>query len=62
MLNGKIAIVTGAASGIGYAVAESLSRDGAKVVMADVNQALLAEAAANITGSAIPIDGGWTAG
>lgn len=49
MLNEKIAIVTGAASGIGYAVAESLSRDGAKVVMADVNQALLAEAAAKLS-------------
>ncbi|MBA4783972.1 MAG: 3-oxoacyl-ACP reductase FabG [Rhizobiales bacterium] len=35
--DGKIAIVTGAAQGIGYAVAERLLRDGAKVVLADVN-------------------------
>ena len=37
--DGKIAIVTGAAQGIGYAVAERLVRDGAKVVIADINDA-----------------------
>lgn len=34
---GKIAFVTGAASGIGLAIAERLAAEGAKVVMADVN-------------------------
>ena len=38
-LDGKTAIVTGAASGIGYAIAERLLREGAKVVIADVDQA-----------------------
>lgn len=33
----KVAIVTGAAQGIGYAVAERLLRDGARVIIADVN-------------------------
>jgi NAD(P)-dependent dehydrogenase (short-subunit alcohol dehydrogenase family) len=36
-LEGKTAIVTGAATGIGYAIAERFLRDGAKVVIADIN-------------------------
>ncbi|HEX5500572.1 MAG TPA: SDR family NAD(P)-dependent oxidoreductase, partial [Thermomicrobiales bacterium] len=34
-LNGKTAIVTGAAGGIGYAVAERFVKEGAHVVIAD---------------------------
>ena len=44
--SGKTAIVTGAASGIGRAVAEKLVREGARVVLGDVNAAGLAEARA----------------
>lgn len=33
----KVAIVTGAAQGIGQAYAEALAREGASVVVADVN-------------------------
>ena len=36
-LQGKIAIVTGAASGFGLGIAELYAREGAKVVIADVN-------------------------
>lgn len=37
MLEKKVCIVTGAASGIGLAIAEAFAKDGARVVMADVN-------------------------
>ena len=37
-LDGKAAIVTGAASGIGLAIAERFLRDGARVMIADINQ------------------------
>lgn len=38
MLKDKVALITGAASGIGYAVAKELSRGGCRVVIADVNE------------------------
>lgn len=37
-LDGKVALVTGGASGIGRAVVERLSRDGASVVVADIDE------------------------
>lgn len=40
---GKVALVTGAASGIGLATAERLAREGAEVLACDVNAALLNE-------------------
>ncbi|QOX63209.1 3-hydroxybutyrate dehydrogenase [Anoxybacterium hadale] len=45
----KVSIVTGAASGIGFAVASAFAEDGMKVVMADVNEEKL-KAAANTLG------------
>jgi NAD(P)-dependent dehydrogenase (short-subunit alcohol dehydrogenase family) len=45
-LEGKVAVVTGAASGIGRAVAERLAGAGMKIVLADVEETALAEAAA----------------
>lgn len=47
-LDGKTAIVTGAAGGIGYAIAERLVRDGVKVVIADVDAEKGARALADL--------------
>lgn len=38
MLENKVAIVTGAGSGIGRAIAETYAREGAKVVVADIDE------------------------
>jgi NAD(P)-dependent dehydrogenase (short-subunit alcohol dehydrogenase family) len=40
-MKGKVALVTGAASGIGRATALRLSREGARLVLADLNEAAL---------------------
>jgi NAD(P)-dependent dehydrogenase (short-subunit alcohol dehydrogenase family) len=45
-LNGKVAVITGAASGIGLATVRALGSEGVKAVMADVNESALQEAAA----------------
>lgn len=49
----KVAIVTGAASGIGRGCAEALAREGARVVLTDVQEELGREAAKAIGGDAV---------
>ena len=55
-LNGASAIVTGGASGIGAAVARQLAAQGAKVVVADLNQEKGEELATKIGGVFAPVD------
>lgn len=48
MFKDKICVVTGAASGIGLALSQELSKEDAKVVMVDVNEEILAQEAEKI--------------
>ena len=54
-LQGRVAIVTGAAQGIGNAIARRLATEGAQVVIIDIDAAGAAQAAADIGGSALAI-------
>jgi len=47
---GRVAVVTGAASGIGYAVASRAAAEGMTVVLADIDAAALHGAAASLRG------------
>jgi 3-oxoacyl-[acyl-carrier protein] reductase len=64
LLTGKTALVTGAARGIGRAIAMMLSGSGASVVLNDLDDGLLSETAKEITGAggkAVAIAGDITA-
>ncbi|MHB2267656.1 SDR family NAD(P)-dependent oxidoreductase [Aliihoeflea sp. PC F10.4] len=49
-LDGKTAIVTGAAGGIGYAIADRFLREGAKVVIADIDTTKGGKAESDLSG------------
>lgn len=55
-LDGRRALVTGGASGIGFAVSRSLAAKGAHVVVADVDEVGAHAAALEVGGSAWPIN------
>ena len=49
LFTGKLAVVTGGASGIGKALGEELGRRGARVILADINETLLGETVSSFT-------------
>jgi 3-oxoacyl-[acyl-carrier protein] reductase len=50
-LNNSVALVTGAAKGIGKAIAQSLARNGARVIVADVDETIAKQTAASLPGA-----------
>jgi len=50
LLEGKVALVTGAASGIGYEIARTFAREGAKVLLLDLNREAVEKAAEQLRG------------
>jgi NAD(P)-dependent dehydrogenase (short-subunit alcohol dehydrogenase family) len=54
-LRGRVAVVTGAASGIGLALSERFAREGMRVAMSDVDSVRLEQAAAGVEGDVEPV-------
>ena len=55
-LNGRVAVVTGAARGIGLGIAERLSAAGAAVVVADIDGATAEKSAKTLNGKTIAVE------
>jgi 3-oxoacyl-[acyl-carrier protein] reductase len=62
VLDGKVAIVTGSARGIGRATAELLSEHGAKLLINDLDSALAEQTAGEIAGETVVYAGDLTKG
>src|ERR1700761_8777650 len=60
VLDGKVAIVTGSARGIGRATAELLSSQGAKVLINDLDGDVAEQTASEISGSTLVFSGDLT--
>ncbi len=56
-IDGKIAVVTGAARGIGLSASEALAEAGAKVILTDMSQELLDKALAELTTKGYSVEG-----
>src|SRR4030081_1622304 len=59
-LDGKVALITGAGSGMGRVAAHAFVREGAKVVAADVNDKAVHETVASLQGQAVAVIGDVT--
>jgi NAD(P)-dependent dehydrogenase (short-subunit alcohol dehydrogenase family) len=54
-LRGKVAVVTGGASGIGRAMAARFAREGMRIVLADVEEKALSETQATMAGAGVEV-------
>lgn len=50
-MDGRVAVITGAASGIGFGIAQALAAEGGRIVVADLNAEAAEQAAAQIRSS-----------
>lgn len=53
-LENRVAVVTGSARGVGVSIAEQLGRDGARVMLSDINEAGLEEVASAVESAGAP--------
>ena len=53
--NGKLAVVTGGASGVGFAIGEALAKQGAKVVLTDIEQESLENSTALLANQSLDV-------
>ena len=52
----KVAVITGGASGVGYAIGAALAKEGAKVVLSDIESSALESAKANLEKDGLRVD------
>ena len=53
--NGRVAVITGGASGIGRGMARAFAADGMKLMIADMDEAMMAEAVAEFTEQGVEV-------
>ena len=56
-LKGKVAVITGGASGIGFATAKALAARGTNLILADIEASTLEKAAAHLSPTGIKVEG-----
>ena len=61
LLDGRSAAITGAAQGIGFAIAERLVSEGARVALGDIDLAAAEIAAAALGGPSVAVAARWHA-